>query len=189
MKFVDITTADHKVVNEKQEPRNNQKYAIVVLNGCKATQAEEKTSQETARNLWKFLNPEENLKVKYTDNSLGSGKPCEDLQWNHCASTPHRLETNGIAKRALHLFNCSRDSMNSGGQNQWNPRYISFQMGKLQMNGVVKNDSVAKIIPFSANVEDHAISAKDQARLNQLGKKVVLQKRRKLERRPARSRR
>ena len=28
-------------------------------------------------------------------------KHCEDLSWNHCASTPHRSETNGIAERAV----------------------------------------------------------------------------------------
>ena len=29
------------------------------------------------------------------------GKACEDLSWNHCASTPHRSETNGNADRAV----------------------------------------------------------------------------------------
>ena len=29
------------------------------------------------------------------------GKYCEDLSWNHCTSTPHRQETNGIAERAV----------------------------------------------------------------------------------------
>ena len=28
-------------------------------------------------------------------------KPCEDLSWNHCTSTPHRSETHGIAERAV----------------------------------------------------------------------------------------
>ena len=40
-------------------------------------------------------------KVIYTDNSLEFGKACEDLSWNHCTSTPHRSETNGIAERAI----------------------------------------------------------------------------------------
>ena len=26
---------------------------------------------------------------------------CEELSWNHCASTPHRSETNEIAERAV----------------------------------------------------------------------------------------
>ena len=60
-----------------------------------------KTSQETQRSLQKFLEPERNPKVIYTDNSLEFGKDCEDLSWNHCTSTPHRSETNGIAERAV----------------------------------------------------------------------------------------
>ena len=60
-----------------------------------------KTSQETQRSLVKFLGPDGNPKVIYTDNSMEFGKACEDLSWNHCTSTPHRSETNGIAERAV----------------------------------------------------------------------------------------
>ena len=62
--------------------------------------AKNKTSQETQRSLQKFLEPEEKPKVIYTDNSLEFGKACEDLSWNHCTSTPHRPQTNGIAEKA-----------------------------------------------------------------------------------------
>ena len=41
------------------------------------------------------------LKFIYTDNSLEFDKACEDLSWDHCTSTPHRSETNGIAERAV----------------------------------------------------------------------------------------
>ena len=54
-----------------------------------------------ARNLGKFLDPEGNPKVLYTDSSLEFGTACEDLQWTLCTSTPHRSETNGIAERAV----------------------------------------------------------------------------------------
>ena len=60
-----------------------------------------KTSQETQRSLQKFLEPDRNPKVIYTDNSMEFGKACEDLSWNPCTSTPHRSETNGIAERAV----------------------------------------------------------------------------------------
>ena len=60
-----------------------------------------KTSQETQRSLQKFLEPNRKPKVIYTDNFLEFGKACEDLSWNHCRSTPHRSETNGIAERAV----------------------------------------------------------------------------------------
>ena len=49
----------------------------------------------------KFLEPTRKPKVIYTDKSLEFGKACEDLSWNHCTSTPHRSETNGIAERAV----------------------------------------------------------------------------------------
>ena len=60
-----------------------------------------KTSQETQRSLQKFLEPHRKSKVIFTDNSLEFGKACEDLSWNHCTSTPHRSETNGIAEGAV----------------------------------------------------------------------------------------
>ena len=60
-----------------------------------------KTSQETQRSLQKFLEPERKPKVICTTNCLEFGKVCEDLSWNHCTSTPHRSETNGIGERAV----------------------------------------------------------------------------------------
>ena len=51
--------------------------------------------------LAKVPGAREEPKVIYTDNSLEFGKACEDLSWNHCTSTPHRSETNGITERAV----------------------------------------------------------------------------------------
>ena len=50
------------------------------------------------RRLQKFLDPTKKPNVIYTDNFVEFGKACEDLSWNHCTSTPHRSETNGIAE-------------------------------------------------------------------------------------------
>ena len=103
--FGDLITADHKVLGENCESRNNHRFSIVVQD--LATQwiqsypCKTKTSQETQRSLQKFLEPDRKPKVIYTDNSLEFGKACEDLSWNHCTSTPHRSETNGIAERAV----------------------------------------------------------------------------------------
>ena len=47
------------------------------------------------------MEPNRKPKVIYTDNSLEFGISFEDLSWNHCTSTPHRSETNGIAERAV----------------------------------------------------------------------------------------
>ena len=101
--FGDLITADHKVHSENCELRNNHRYAVVVQDlttqwnqsyPCKT-----KTSQETQRSFQMFLEPNRKLKVICTNNSWEFGKACEDLSWNHCASTPHRSETNGIAER------------------------------------------------------------------------------------------
>ena len=89
--LVNLITADHKVLSEGCESRNNHRYAVVVQD--LATQwiqsypCKTKTSQETQRSLQKFLEPNRKPKVIYTDNSLEFGKACEDLSWNHCTST------------------------------------------------------------------------------------------------------
>ena len=102
--FGDLITADHKILSEGCESRNNHRYAVVVQD--LATQwihsypCKTETSQETQRSLQKFLEPDWKPKVIYTDNSLEFFKACEDVSWNHCTSTPHRSETIGIAERA-----------------------------------------------------------------------------------------
>ena len=104
-KFGDLTTADHEVLSESCESRNNHRYAIVVQDlatrWIQSYPCKTKTSQETQRSLQKFVEPNRKPKVIYTANSLEFGKACEDLSWNHCTSTPHRSETNGIAERGV----------------------------------------------------------------------------------------
>ena len=85
--FGDLITADHKVLSDNCESRNNHRYAVVVQDlatqWIQAYPCKNKTSQETHRSLQKFLEPERKPKVIYTDNSLEFGKACEDLSWNH----------------------------------------------------------------------------------------------------------
>ena len=85
--FGHVITADHRVLNEEGESRNNHGHAVVVQDlatqwihsyACKT-----KTSQETEKVFQKFLEPSRKPKVIYTDNSLEFGKSCEDLSWNH----------------------------------------------------------------------------------------------------------
>ena len=103
--FGDLITADHKVLSDNCQSRNNHRYEVVVQDlatqWIQAYPCKTKISQETQRSLQKFLEPERKPKVVYTDNSLEFGKACEDHSWNHCMSTPHRSETNGIAERAV----------------------------------------------------------------------------------------
>ena len=104
-KFGDLITADHKVLSDNCESRNNHRYAVVVQDlatqWIQAYPCRTKTSQETQRSLQKFLEPDRNPKVTYTDTSMEFGKACQDLSWNHWTSTPHRSETNGIAEREV----------------------------------------------------------------------------------------
>ena len=103
--FGDLITADHKIFSEESESRNNHLFAVVAQD--LATQwiqsylCKTKTSQETQKNLMKFLEATRKPKVIYTDGSLEFGKSCEELSWNQCTSTPHRSETHGIAERAI----------------------------------------------------------------------------------------
>ena len=60
--FVDLITADHKVLSDNCESRNNHRYAVVVQDlatqWIQAYPCKTKTSQETQRSLQKFLEPE-----------------------------------------------------------------------------------------------------------------------------------
>ena len=82
--FGDLITADHKVLSDNCESRNNHRYAVVAQDlatqWIQAYPCKTKTSQETQRRLQKFLEPDRKLKVIYTDNSMEFGKACEDLQ-------------------------------------------------------------------------------------------------------------
>ena len=96
----------------------------------------------------KFLEPTRKPEVFDTDNSLEFGKSFEELSWNHCTSTPHRSETNGIAERAVRrkkkgrlLYCCNHVWMKNGGRIPWNVTAIceifriSCLMGRHHMKG------------------------------------------------------
>ena len=60
--FGDLITADHKVLSDNCESRNNHRYAVEVQDSAtqriQAYPCKNKTSQETQRSLQKFLEPE-----------------------------------------------------------------------------------------------------------------------------------
>ena len=92
-----------------------------------------------------FLEPKRNPKVIYIDNSLEFGKACEDLSWNHCTSTPHRSETNGIAERAVRRVKEGTFAvlLHSGLNESWSPTcetsQIYYLMGRHPMKDVLGN--------------------------------------------------
>ena len=103
--FGDLITADHKVLSEGCESRNNHRYAVVVqdlatqwIQSYRAKQKLLKKRRGACKSSWCRVG----ILVIYTDNSLEFTKACEDISWNLCTSTPNRSETNGIAERAVH---------------------------------------------------------------------------------------
>ena len=75
-------------------------FKIWPPNGCKHIRAKP-ILFGTGKSSRKFLDRSEKSNIMNTDNSLEFGKACEELSWNHCKSTPHRSETNGVAERAV----------------------------------------------------------------------------------------
>ena len=143
-----------------------------------------KTSQETQRSLQKFLEPERKPKIIFSDNSFEFGKACEDLSWNHCTSAPHRSEANGVAERAVRRAKegTSAVLLQSGLNDSWwaDPmecytylRNVTDPLtdGKMPYERRFGQPFEGPIIPFGSLVEYHPITAKDQSRIHQFGKK------------------
>ena len=188
--FGDLITADHKVLSDNCESRNNHRYAGVVQDlatqWIQAYPCKNKTSQETQRSLQKFLEPERKPKVIYTDNSLKFGKSCEDLSWNHCTSTPHRSETNGIVERVVRRVKegTSAVLLQSGLNESWWADSMECHTYLRNVTDLLSDGKTpyerrfgqpfkGPIIPFRSLVEYHPITAKDQSRIHQFGKKVL----------------
>ena len=187
--FGDLITADHKNLSEESESRNNHRHAVVVQD--LATQwlqsypCKTKTSQETHKSLMKFLELTRKPEVTYTDNSLEFGKSCEELTWNHCASTPHSSETNGIAERAVRRVKegTSAVLLQSGLGNEWWADSMEWYCYLRNTQDLLSDGRTpyerrfgmplnGPVIPFGAMDEYHPISAKDISRLLQFVPKV-----------------
>ena len=157
--FGDLITADHKVLTENCESRNNHRYAIVVQD--LATQwiqsypCKTKTSQETQRSLQKFLEPNRKPRVIHTDNSpeilanLVKIFPGIIVRRHHTDQKQMRLLKEQCAerKKAPLQYSCNQVWMKIGGQIPWNVKLIcetsqiSYLMGRLPMKGVLENHS------------------------------------------------
>ena len=182
--------ADHKILNDNCESRNNHRYAVVVQDlvtqWIQAYPCKTKTSQETQRSLQKFLESDRKPKVIYTDNSLEFGKSGEDLSWNHCTSTSHRSETNGIAERAVRRVkeDISAVLLQSGPNDKWWTYSMECYIYLRNVTDILSDGKTfyerrfgqsfkGPIIPFGSLAEYSPITAKDQSRIHQFGKKVL----------------
>ena len=138
------------------------------------------------KELEKVLGPHRKPQVIYTDNSLEFGKSCEDLSWNHCTSTPHRSETNGIAERAVRRVKegTSAVLLQSGLTESWWADSMEcytylrnftdlLSDGKTPYERRFGQPLKGPIIPFRSLVEYHPFTANYQSRIHQFGKKVL----------------
>ena len=128
-----------------------------------------------------------NQKSFYTDNSLEFGKACEDLSWNHCTSTTHRSETDGIADRAVRRIKegTSAVLLPSGLDDKWLAESVECFTYLRNIQDLLSDGETpyerrfgepfkGPIIPFGSMIEHHPISAKDLSQLHQFDTKVSL---------------
>ena len=187
--FGDLITADHKVLSDNCESRNNHRYAIVVQD--LATQlvqsypCKTKTSQKHKGACLSSWSRIRSLKSVTLTIPWNLAKLVKIFPGIIVASTPHRSETNGIAERAVRIVKegtsavLLQSGLNIGGQILWNAvpicetSKISCPMGKLHTRDVLGNLVKGPIIPSGSLVEYYPISAKDQSRIHQFGKKVL----------------
>ena len=148
-------------------------------NGSSRARAKQKLPRKRT-GAWKSSwNPIGILKSFTLTIPLEFGKVCEDLSWNHCTSTPHRSETKGGPERAVRRvqYCCNQVWMKNGWQIPWNAKpicetlKISCLMGRLHTRDVLENLSKDRSFRFGSLVEYYPISAKDQSRIHQFGKK------------------
>ena len=111
------------------------------------------------------------------------GKACEDLSWNHCTSTPHGSETNGIAERAVRRVKegTSAVLLQSGLNESWRADFMECYTHLRNVTDLLSDGKTpyerrfgqpfkGPIIPFGSLVEYHPITSKDQSRIHQFGK-------------------
>ena len=145
-----------------------------------------KTSQETQKSLLKFLEPTRKPKVIYTDNSLEFGKSCEEVSWNHCTSTPHRSETNGIAERAVRRVKEGTLAvlLQSGLDTEWWADSMECYCYLRNIQDLLSDGKTpyerrfgipfnGPVIQCGAMVEYHPIYAKDLSTFHQFGPEVL----------------
>ena len=122
-----LITAEHRVLNEGCESRNNHKFTVVVqdlaIQWIQSHPCKTKTSQETEKNLRTFREPSQRTKVIYTNDSLEFGKSCEEYHGiiEHLHLTDQKQAE---LQKELYVeemkwhqpYCCKLDRMTSGGQ-------------------------------------------------------------------------
>ena len=178
--FGDLITADHKVLSDNCESRNNHRYAVVVQDlateWIQAYPCKTKTSQETQRSLKSFT-----LTIPWNLAKLVKISPGISARLHHI---DQRLM--GLPKRAVRRVKEGTSSvlLQSGLNESWwaDSMECYFYLrnvtdllsdGKTPCERRFGEPFKGPIIPFGSLVEHHPITAKDQSRIRQFGKKVL----------------
>ena len=103
--FGDSLTADHKVLNDDNKSRDEDRQALVILDRytkwLQSYPVKDKTHKEVIASFNRFLPPQMRPHHVYTDNSGELKKAFEEKGWAADTSVPHRSETNGQAESAV----------------------------------------------------------------------------------------
>ena len=138
--FGDLITADHKVLDEESESRNNHRYSVVVQDFGHPMDSifsvKTKTSQEDGKEFTEVSRAVGKDESHLYRQSLEFGKSCEDSSRNHCTSTLHRSETNGIAERAVRRVKegTSAALLQSGLDERWWSDSMEFLLLSCEMS-------------------------------------------------------
>ena len=184
--FGDLINADHKVLREGCESRNNYRYAVSWYkiwqhSGYNHTRAKQKLLRKHKGAYRSSWSRQRKPKVIYTGNSWEFGKSCEELSWK-----PHRSETNGIAERAVHRVKerTSLVLLQSGLDEKWRADSMEcycylrniqdlLSVGKTPYErrfGTPLTDQFSRLEQWS-NIT--LFCAKDLSRVHQFGPKVL----------------
>ena len=131
LKFGDLITADLEILNEDDSRRESDRVALIVLDrfsrwlqgyACKG-----KTSSECEKFLKRFVGPQCKPEHVYSDCSKELKKACEDLEWPHDKSTPHRFEANGVIENSVKIVKegTSCVLIQSGLDEKWWPQAMA----------------------------------------------------------------
>ena len=122
-KYGDKKTAEHRVLNEGRESRNNHRNAAVLqILATQRNPCQTKTSQETEKNSTRvYRNRLRSQKLFIRTIYLEFGKYCEELSWYYRTTTLHRSETSGIAERAVYVEQKETSAvlLQSGSDDKW----------------------------------------------------------------------
>ena len=181
--FQQITKFSVKVVNLETITDMQSWWKTWPPNGSKRIRAKQelhKKLKEVCKSFWCPIRSSKSFTL-----TMLFGKTC-DFSWNHCTSTPHRPETNGIAEKTVRRVKegTSAVLLQSGLNESWWAdsmecytylRNITdcLSDGKTPYERHFGQPIEGPIIPFGSLVEFHRITAKDQSRIHQFGKKVL----------------